>query len=58
MIDDERVLVLSIEHFRGRDGIEVAQPCGAIFTLRDGKVTRMQPFWERENALEAVGLLK
>ena len=55
LIDDERVLMLSVEHFRGRDGIELAQPCGTIFTLRDGKVTRMQPFWERENALKAAG---
>jgi ketosteroid isomerase-like protein len=57
VIDDERVLMLSIEHFRGREGIELAQPCGTVFTLRDGRVTRMQPFWERENALRAAGLL-
>src|SRR5262245_34828714 len=25
-IDAERVLLLSVEHFRGRDGIEIAQP--------------------------------
>lgn len=56
VIDDERVLLLSIEHFRGRDGIEIAQPCGTIFTLRDRKVIRMQPFWDRENALQAAGL--
>ena len=55
-VDDERVLLLSIEHFRGRDGIEITQPCGTIFTLRDGKITRMQSFWERANALEAAGL--
>jgi ketosteroid isomerase-like protein len=56
VIDDDRVLMLSIEHFRGRDGIEVDQPCGTIYTLRDGKVVRMQSFWERKNALEAAGL--
>jgi ketosteroid isomerase-like protein len=55
-IDKERVLLLSIEHFRGRDGIVVDQPCGTIFTLADGKIARMQPFWDRENALEAAGL--
>jgi hypothetical protein len=27
-IDDERVLMLSTEHFRGRDGIEISQPQG------------------------------
>jgi ketosteroid isomerase-like protein len=56
VIDDERVLVLSIEHFRGRDDIEISQPSAAIFTLHDGKITRMQAFWERATALAAVGL--
>jgi len=55
-IDDERVLLLSVDHFRGRDGIEVTQPSGTLFTLRDGKVVRMQGFWERANALKAAGL--
>jgi len=56
VIDERRVLLLSVEHFRGRDVLEISQPCGTIFTLRDGKITRMQSFWERENALEAAGL--
>jgi ketosteroid isomerase-like protein len=55
VIDDERVLLLSVEHFRGRDGIEIDQPSGTIFTLRDGKIVRMQAFWERASALEAAG---
>ena len=56
VIDDERVLVLSIEHFRGRDGLEISQPCGSIYTLRDGKIVRLQSFWERETALKAADL--
>jgi ketosteroid isomerase-like protein len=56
VIDAERVLLLSIDYFRGRDGIEIVQPSGTVFTLRDGRVVRMQAFWERENALEAAGL--
>jgi ketosteroid isomerase-like protein len=56
VIDDARILLFSVEHFRGRNGIEIVQPCGTIFTLRAGKVVRMQSFWERENALEAAGL--
>ena len=55
-LDDERVLVLSIEHFRGRDGIEIEQPAAGIFTLRGGKIVRMQAFWERATALKAAGL--
>ena len=54
-IDDGRVLLLGVEHFRGRDGVEISQPCGTIFTLRDGKIVRMQSFWERATALAAVG---
>ena len=56
VIDGERVLLLSVEHFKGRDGIEISQPGGSIFTLRDDKVVRLQSFWERENALKAAGL--
>ena len=56
VIDGERVLMLSIEHFRGRDGIEISQPCGSIYTLRAGKIVRLQSFWERDNALKAAGL--
>ena len=56
LIDDERVLLLSVEHFKGRDGLEISQPGASIFTLRDGKIVRLQSFWERETALKAVGL--
>ena len=56
VLDDERVLVLTLERFRGRDGLEIEQPGGTIFTFRDGKIARMQSFWERENALAAAGL--
>jgi ketosteroid isomerase-like protein len=55
-IDDERVLMLSIEHLRGREGVEFAQPGATIFTFRKGKVVRMQSFWDRDDALEAAGL--
>jgi ketosteroid isomerase-like protein len=53
-IDDERVLLLTIERFRGRDGIEVEQPCGSIITLSDAKIVRMQSFWEQSTALKAA----
>lgn len=55
-IDDQRVLALTIEHFRGRDGIEIDQPLGLIYTLRDGKIVRVQAFWERKTALKAAEL--
>ncbi len=54
VLDDDRVLLLSIEYFRGRDGIEVDQPCGTIFTFLGNKIVRMQPFWEQSSALEAA----
>ncbi len=55
-LDAERVLMFSVEHLVGRDGLEVTQKNWTIFTLRDGKVTRMQSFWGHEQALEAAGL--
>ena len=55
-MDADRVLLVSVEHFKGRDGIEVEAPFAGIFTLRDGKIVRWQAFWDRQKALEAVGL--
>jgi ketosteroid isomerase-like protein len=55
-VDADRVLLLSVERFKGRDGIELEAPFAAIFTLRDGRIARWQAFWDREKALEAAGL--
>jgi ketosteroid isomerase-like protein len=55
-VGKDRVLVFSVEHFRGRDGIELTAPAGSVFTLRKGKITRWQTFWDRQRALEAAGL--
>jgi ketosteroid isomerase-like protein len=54
-IDDERVLVLTVETLRGRDGIVLEQPAGQIFTFRDGLVCEYHSFWSRDTALEAAG---
>ena len=55
---DDQVLVFSREGGRGRgSGAEVVtQPTAHLWTIRDGKATRMQSYWERAEALEAAGL--
>jgi ketosteroid isomerase-like protein len=55
-LDGDRVLLVSVEHFKGRDGIEVDAPFAAIFTLRDGRLIRWQAFWDKQNALESARL--
>ena len=55
-VDDDRVLLLTVEHLKGRDGIELEAPFAAVFTLRDGKICRWQAFWDKKKALEAAGL--
>ena len=55
-LDDERVLVFSVERFKGRDGITVDAPGAAIVTVRDGKIAEWQAFWDRQSAIEAAGL--
>ena len=55
-VDADRVLLVTVEHFKGRDGIEVEAPFASIFTLRDGKIARWQAFWDKQKALEAAGL--
>ena len=55
---DDQVLVFSREGGRGRgSGAEVqTQPTAHLWTLRDGRVIRMESYWERSDALEAAGL--
>ena len=55
-VDADRVLLVTVEHFKGRDGIEVEAPFAAIFTVRDGKLARWEAFWDKQKALEAAGL--
>ena len=53
----DRVVSVSRWHVRGREGIEVAAPNrGGLWTIRDGKVSRIDWFDTREEALEAAGL--
>ena len=52
----DRVLLLTVEHLRGRDGIEVTQPAANIVTFREGKIVRFEGYWNRQTALEAEGL--
>ena len=59
-LDDEQVLVLM--HFSGRgktSGLEVGgrRMKGAnLFHVRDGKVTRLVTYWDRERAYADLGL--
>ena len=54
----ERVLVLAREGGRGKgSGIAVqTNPTGHLWTIRDGRPVRMDSYWERANALRALGL--
>lgn len=55
---DDRVLVFSREGGRGKgSGAEVQSHLTAhVWTVKDSKAVRMQSYWERADALEAVGL--
>jgi ketosteroid isomerase-like protein len=57
-VGEDRVLVFSREAGRGKgSGAEVQTHMTAhVWTLRDGKAVRFQSYWERKDALEAVGL--
>ena len=52
----DHVVVSSVMHVRGRDGVE-AQARGAwVCTFRDGMVVRMSMYQTKLDALKAVGL--
>src|SRR5215210_2877125 len=55
-VGEDKVLLETVEHFVGRDGVEVEAPFSSVHTIRDGKVLRWQGFWKRGRALEALGL--
>jgi len=59
-LDDEHVLVLVRYSGRGkRSGLDLRpmQPKGTwLFRLRDGKVTRLVRYWDREHAFADLGL--
>jgi ketosteroid isomerase-like protein len=59
-LDDERVLVFTTSSGRGKSsGLEVSQTYvrGAnLFHVRDGKVTRLVLYWNRDRALADLGL--
>jgi ketosteroid isomerase-like protein len=56
----DRVLLVATHHGRGRDsGVPVRERWAYVYTLRDGKVTRVELWGDRdarEAALEALGL--
>jgi ketosteroid isomerase-like protein len=53
----ERVLILFRERGQGRrSGVDTEAKLGAVWTVRDGRVSRMQPFRSRRDAYEAAGL--
>ena len=55
---DDRVLVFSREGGRGKgSGAEVETHLTThLWTLKNGRAVRMQSYWERADALKAVGL--
>jgi len=59
-LDGERVLVLCSGRARGkRSGLELDQvrsEAAALCHVRDGKVTRLVVYWQRENAFADLGL--
>ena len=55
-LGDDEILSLTVEHYRGRGGMEVSQQAGAIYTLTGGKLIKLRSFWEQDQALEAAGL--
>jgi hypothetical protein len=61
-LDDERILVLMLHCGRGKtSGLDVGQTgtkrAGAnLLHVRDGRVTRLVLYWDRERALADLGI--
>jgi ketosteroid isomerase-like protein len=51
--------LVAIHRFRARaryTGIEFDRPSAYVYTFRDGKIIRIQGFWDPQEALAAAGL--
>ena len=51
----DEVLLLGVEHLRGRGGIQVTHDSASIFKLRDVRIVLWRGFSGREDALAAIG---
>ena len=53
----DRVLVLSRQTASGKQsGVPIEHEFGDVFTLRDGRVVRLESYWNRADAIRAAGL--
>jgi ketosteroid isomerase-like protein len=53
----DRVVLLHREHIRGKSsGVEMVLDAAVLFDLRDGRITRIQGYMDRDAALQAAGL--
>ena len=56
-LSGDRVLVLSRQTARGKQsGVPIEHEFGDVFTLRDGRVVRLESYWNRADAIRAAGL--
>ena len=53
--EPSRYAVVATFHATGRDGIPAERPVGMVFTMADGRTTRLQNFGSGEEALAAAG---
>jgi ketosteroid isomerase-like protein len=55
-VGPDKVVAVGAWHIRGRaSGIEGEMPLFILFTLRDGQVTRLEWFEDRDSAVAAAG---
>jgi len=54
--EDQVIAVLRISGRAKLSGVETDLTYAALYTIRDGKVTRGREYWTKEQALEAAGL--
>jgi ketosteroid isomerase-like protein len=53
---DGRVVIVMTMHFRGKEsGAALSDSTAHVWTFRDGKLLRNQPYRDHEQALRAVG---
>jgi ketosteroid isomerase-like protein len=52
----DRVVLIGVYAARGRNGLDLKQPRGVVYTLHDGKIVHARFFASPEHALDAAGI--
>jgi hypothetical protein len=56
VVPDGRILLLTYERLRGRDGLVAEHRSAQVLTFRDGMLVHWEASWDRDRTLHELGI--